>query len=86
MNALVGFETVIKHVDERDVKLSKPTVTSHGEVQRVKGQGMPKRSSGFGDLVVTWEVGRRRDGQELRVTALHQCSGWRGNDPQKTPH
>jgi DnaJ-class molecular chaperone len=58
VNALVGFETVIKHVDERDVKLSKPTVTSHGEVQRVKGQGMPKRTSGggFGDLVVTWEV------------------------------
>jgi DnaJ-class molecular chaperone len=70
VNALVGFETVIKHVDERDVKLSKPTVTSHGEVQRVKGQGMPKRSSGFGDLVVTWEVGRRRDGQELHATAL----------------
>lgn len=58
VSALVGFEKVIKHVDERDVKLSKPTVTSHGEVQRVRGQGMPKRtgSGGFGDLVVTWEV------------------------------
>ena len=57
VNALIGFEKVIKHVDDRDVKLSKPTVTSHGEVQRVRGQGMPKKgANGFGDMVVTWEV------------------------------
>lgn len=57
LDALVGFETTVKQVDGRDVKLNKPTVTSHGEVQRVKGQGMPKSGgSGLGDLLITWEV------------------------------
>ncbi len=51
LDALVGFETVVQQVDGKDVKLQKPTVTSHGEVQRVKGQGMPKKSGGLGDLV-----------------------------------
>jgi len=57
LDALVGFETSVQQVDGRDVKLSKLTVTSHGEVQRVKGQGMPKKSgNGLGDLLITWEV------------------------------
>ena len=57
LDALVGFESTIKQVDGKDVKLSKPSVTHHGEVQRVRGQGMPKKNgSGFGDMVVTWEV------------------------------
>lgn len=57
LDALVGFESTIKQVDGKDVRLSKPSVTHHGEVQRVRGQGMPKKNgSGFGDMVVTWEV------------------------------
>lgn len=57
LDALVGFETSVQQVDGREVSLIKPTVTSHGEVQRVKGQGMPKKNgNGLGDLLITWEV------------------------------
>jgi len=58
LGALVGFEHTIKHVDDHDVKIKKAEVTKFGEVQRVKGQGMPKKggASGFGDMVITWEV------------------------------
>jgi DnaJ-class molecular chaperone len=62
-DALVGFATTIKHVDEREVKLNKEDVTHWGEIQRVKGQGMPKKGgSGFGDMVVKWEVRRPSGG------------------------
>lgn len=73
LDALVGFDTSIKQVDGRDVKLNKPTVTSHGEVQRVKGQGMPKRNGGFGDMVVTWEVSKLKRKRKRKRESVCVC-------------
>ncbi len=73
LDALVGFESTIKQVDGKDVRLSKPSVTHHGEVQRVKGQGMPKKSgSGLGDMVVTWEVEFPKEVSEAQKTKLRE--------------
>jgi DnaJ-class molecular chaperone len=61
VSALVGLEKKIKHLDDHEVLIQKPTVTSHGEIQRVRGQGMPRKGgNGYGDLVVTWEVREAR--------------------------
>lgn len=73
LDALVGFESSIQQVDGKPVRLSKPSVTHHGEVQRVRGQGMPKKSgSGFGDMVVTWEVDFPKQVSEAQKQKLRE--------------
>ena len=55
--ALVGFRRSFVHLDGREVQLVQSTVTRHGEVVRVPGEGMPLRhSSNKGDLYVTFNI------------------------------
>jgi len=59
LEALVGFDTKIKHVDGKDINVKRTEVTPHGYVQVIKGQGMPKFGTDmkvFGDLIITWTV------------------------------
>lgn len=58
LDALVGFERTIAHLDGRDVKLRATGVTRPGDVQVVQGEGMPRLSdpSKKGDLFVTYSV------------------------------
>lgn len=58
--ALVGFTKEIKHLDGHSVPITKTDVSYCSEVIKVKGEGMPKKSSNsrsgsksFGDLYVT---------------------------------
>eukprot|EP00892_Ulva_mutabilis_P005332 jgi/Ulvmu1/3170/UM015_0211.1 len=58
VDALVGFEKEIEHLDGHKVTLKRQGVTIPGQVQRVKGEGMPKYEdeSKHGDLLVTYKV------------------------------
>jgi len=58
LEALVGFQRSIVHLDGRTVQLKKKTVTSPGEVMRVPGEGMPQHnnSSKNGDLYVRFTI------------------------------
>jgi DnaJ-class molecular chaperone len=59
VDALVGFETNITHVDGRIVAVRKNSVTSCGSVMRIAEEGMPRRGGGnrgFGDLIITFTV------------------------------
>ena len=49
--AVLGAETEIKTLDGKIEKISIPSGTSHGQVLKIKGKGMPKlNSKTFGDL------------------------------------
>ena len=51
--AVLGSELEIKTLDGEDAKISVPAGTSHGEILKVKGKGMPKlnnRLNSYGDL------------------------------------
>ena len=53
--AVLGTETEIKTLDGSLEKISVPSGTSHGQVLKVKGKGMPKVNSALnvkGDLYV----------------------------------
>jgi len=56
-DALVGFETTIKHVDGHDVTIKSNDVIDCAHVKVIKSEGMPTESGGFGDLIVTFEIG-----------------------------
>ncbi|KAI9098923.1 hypothetical protein K1719_024690 [Acacia pycnantha] len=57
VQALVGFEKTIKHLDEHLVDISSKKITNPKEVRKFKGEGMPLHmSSKKGDLYVTSEV------------------------------
>ena len=49
--AVLGCETEIKTLDGKTEKISVPAGTSHGQILKVKGMGMPKvNSKSIGDL------------------------------------
>ena len=54
--ALLGFEKEITHLEGRKVKLSKNKITRPGEVEKLKGEGMPvyNSPSDRGDLIITY--------------------------------
>lgn len=56
--ALLGFEKEITHLDGRKVKLSKNKITRPGEIEKLKGEGMPvyNSPSDRGDLIITYQV------------------------------
>ena len=56
--ALLGFERVLTHLDGRKIKLTRTKITKPGEVEKIRGEGMPiyEVSSEKGDLVVTYQV------------------------------
>lgn len=57
VDALVGFTHKFKHLDGHEVTIEVTDPVECDEIQKVKGEGMPRRSgNGFGDLFVTWEV------------------------------
>ncbi|TXG63328.1 hypothetical protein EZV62_010322 [Acer yangbiense] len=57
VQALVGFEKNIKHLDEHLVDISSKGITKPKEVRKLKGEGMPLHfSNKKGDLYVTFEV------------------------------
>ncbi|ERN16775.1 hypothetical protein AMTRI_Chr02g221380 [Amborella trichopoda] len=57
LQALVGFEKTIQHLDEHPVDISSKGITKPKEVRKFKGEGMPwYMSSKKGDLYVAFEV------------------------------
>ncbi|GAU11277.1 hypothetical protein TSUD_342680 [Trifolium subterraneum] len=57
VQALVGFEKTIKHLDEHLVDISAKGITNPKQVRKFKGEGMPLHmSTKKGDLYVTFEV------------------------------
>jgi len=56
--ALAGFTKGVAHLDGHTVQLTRDGVTSPGEVQRVKGEGMPVMHAfqKHGDLVVKYRI------------------------------
>ncbi|KAF5455349.1 hypothetical protein F2P56_024938 [Juglans regia] len=57
VQALVGFEKSIKHLDDHLVDISTKGITKPKEVRKLKGEGMPLHfSTKKGDLYVTFEV------------------------------
>lgn len=82
LEALVGFEREIKHLDNHSVSISRSTVTSYGKVIRKKGEGMPLQDdpSEFGDLFVKIIVNfpasltdAQKDGRINFVFLTHSC-------------
>ncbi|KAL9673800.1 hypothetical protein QQ045_030062 [Rhodiola kirilowii] len=57
VQALVGFEKTLKHLDEHLVDIGSKLITKPKEVRKFKGEGMPlSHSTKKGDLYVTFEV------------------------------
>ncbi|XVE73408.1 hypothetical protein DITRI_Ditri11bG0115600 [Diplodiscus trichospermus] len=57
VQALVGFEKTIKHLDDHLVEIGSKGITKPKEVRKFKGEGMPLHfSNKKGDLYVTYEV------------------------------
>ncbi|CAH9112637.1 unnamed protein product [Cuscuta europaea] len=57
VQALVGFEKTIKHLDDHLVDIGSKGITKPKEVKKYKGEGMPLNfSNKKGDLYVTFEV------------------------------
>ncbi|EEE62392.1 dnaJ protein ERDJ3B precursor [Oryza sativa Japonica Group] len=57
LQALVGFEKTIKHLDNHMVEIGTKGITKPKEVRKFKGEGMPLyQSNKKGDLYVTFEV------------------------------
>eukprot|EP00243_Klebsormidium_subtile_P000473 TRINITY_DN107_c0_g2_i1.p1 TRINITY_DN107_c0_g2~~TRINITY_DN107_c0_g2_i1.p1 ORF type:complete len:348 (+),score=92.60 TRINITY_DN107_c0_g2_i1:216-1259(+) len=57
VDALVGFEKDITHLDGHKVAVGSKGVTKPGEVRKIKGEGMPAyESNRKGDLYVTFTV------------------------------
>ncbi|PPS00246.1 hypothetical protein GOBAR_AA20409 [Gossypium barbadense] len=57
VQALVGFDKTIKHLDDHLVEIGSKGITKPKEVRKFKGEGMPLHfSNKKGDLFVTYEV------------------------------
>lgn len=57
VQALVGFEKMLKHLDDHLIEIGSKGITRPKEVRKFKGEGMPLHfSTKKGDLYVTFEV------------------------------
>ncbi|CAL9206132.1 unnamed protein product [Musa hybrid cultivar] len=57
LQALVGFEKTMEHLDEHPLEIGTKGITKPKEVRKFKGEGMPLHlSTKRGDLYVTFEV------------------------------
>lgn len=58
LDSLVGFSRTFKHLDDHNVVVTKPSVSSCSEVVTVKGEGMPKKGKKGvrGDLHITLQI------------------------------
>ncbi|XP_068312170.1 dnaJ protein ERDJ3B-like [Pyrus communis] len=74
VQALVGFEKTVKHLDDHLVDISSRGITRPKEVRKFKGEGMPLHfSNKKGDLYVTFEVlfpNSLTDDQKTRIKAV----------------
>lgn len=55
---MLGFEKELIHLDGHKVSLKRTKITKPGEVERIRGEGMPiyDYQSDYGDLMVTYDV------------------------------
>jgi len=56
--ALLGFDKTLEHLDGHTVNLKRDYITQPGDVERIKGEGMPQHeyASYHGDLFVEYKV------------------------------
>lgn len=56
--ALLGFEKEITHLDGRIITISRNKITRPGEVEKIRGEGMPvyEYPTDKGDLFITYQV------------------------------
>lgn len=54
--ALRGLQQRIPHLSGREIPISVPGPIQNGDVYRLKGYGMPKSSTEYGDLYIEFEV------------------------------
>ncbi|KAL0919117.1 hypothetical protein M5K25_011192 [Dendrobium thyrsiflorum] len=73
LEALVGFEKTMKHLDGHLVDIGMKGITKPKEIRKFKGEGMPVHmSSKNGDLYVTFEVSFPRSLTEDQKTKIKQ--------------
>ncbi|KAI0511632.1 hypothetical protein KFK09_012262 [Dendrobium nobile] len=73
LEALVGFEKTMKHLDGHLVDIGMNGITKPKEIRKFKGEGMPVHmSSKKGDLHVTFEVSFPRSLTEDQKTKIKQ--------------
>ncbi|KAI8376533.1 uncharacterized protein BYT42DRAFT_517540 [Radiomyces spectabilis] len=84
IEALVGFEKSLTHLDGSKVKLQRDTVTQYGYVQTIKGAGMPHHDnpSHHGDLYVEYQVVFPTHMDKDVITLLKKGAHF---PPQQTP-
>ena len=56
LDAVVGFQTTIPHLDSHKVSISAKEPSPHGTILSFKGEGMPSVEGDVGDLMVTLGV------------------------------
>ena len=56
LEALVGFEREISHLDGRVVKVTRSKVTKPRQVISLANEGMPRMSGGYGYLRIKFSV------------------------------
>lgn len=55
--ALIGFTKEVEHLDGHKVTIKKEEVSQHGEIIKIKGEGMPIYQKGdSGDLLVELKI------------------------------
>ncbi|XP_020574849.1 dnaJ protein ERDJ3B [Phalaenopsis equestris] len=73
VEALVGFEKSMKHLDDHLVDIGAKGITKPKEIKKFKGEGMPVHmSSKKGDLYVTFEVSFPRSLTEHQKTKIKE--------------
>lgn len=73
LEALVGFEKTMKHLDNHLVDIGMKGITKPKEMKRFKGEGMPLyMNSKYGDLYVTFEVSFPRSLTEDQKTKVKE--------------
>lgn len=77
VEALLGFSrTVLTHLDGRHLKVLRSKITRPGDVDVIKGEGMPQyrdRNQTKGDLYIRWEVDFPTDAQLASDPAIRQA-------------
>ena len=52
LQATLGAEVEVPNVDDKIIKVKIPQGTQHGDLIRVKGEGIPRQHGGNGDLYI----------------------------------
>ena len=76
--SLVGFVKEFEHLDGHIVEINRSNkITSHGHVERIKGEGMPVHEGHgeFGDLVITFNVRFPTELTDEQIEAVKNLQG-----------